>query len=48
MTPSSPVKDEVQLREAVNELWPELAWIENETLRERVLETWVMAFERAR
>jgi putative nucleotidyltransferase with HDIG domain len=32
------------LREAVIKLWPELALIESDTLRERVLETWVQAF----
>jgi putative nucleotidyltransferase with HDIG domain len=33
------------MREAVQQLWPELAWIEDEALRESVLETWVKAFE---
>ena len=30
---------------AVNELWPELAWIENSELRAQVAHTWVRAFE---
>ena len=33
------------MREAVRELWPELDWIRDETLREQVLRTWVRAFE---
>jgi len=33
------------MREAVQALWPELAWIGDETLREATLETWVRAFE---
>jgi len=33
------------MREAVETLWPELAWIRNEELREKVLRTWVKAFE---
>jgi len=33
------------MREAVEKLWPELAWIENSELRERVRDTWVKAFE---
>ena len=33
------------MREAVENLWPELAWIGNEELREKVLRTWVKAFE---
>lgn len=35
------------LRTAVIELWPELAWIENADLRERTLRTWELAFERS-
>jgi hypothetical protein len=31
----------------VQELWPELDWIENATLREQVTRTWVTAFERS-
>ena len=33
------------MREAVERLWPELAWIENEDLRESVRATWIKAFE---
>ena len=33
------------MREAVEKLWPELAWIRNERLRRSVLETWIKAFE---
>jgi putative nucleotidyltransferase with HDIG domain len=33
------------MREAVKTLWPELAWIKDEELREKVLRTWVKAFE---
>ena len=33
------------MREAVEKLWPELAWIEDEGLRASVRETWVKAFE---
>lgn len=32
------------MREAVQEVWPELGWIHDATLREKVLETWVRAF----
>ncbi len=35
------------LRSAVEELWPELAWIESASLREQVTMTWVTAFERS-
>ena len=35
------------MREAVEELWPEIAWIKNEELRESVLETWISAFEQS-
>ena len=35
------------LRTQVDELWPELEWIEDPTLRERVAQTWVAAFERS-
>lgn len=31
------------MREAVENLWPELGWIENATLRDRVRDTWVQA-----
>ena len=33
------------MREAVEKLWPELAWITNPELREAVLGTWLRAFE---
>jgi len=33
------------MREAVKNLWPELEWIADETLRESVLQAWIMAFE---
>ncbi len=33
------------LRQAVERLWPELEWIENRDLREKVTSTWVRAFE---
>ena len=33
------------MREEVRQLWPELAWIENEKLREQVTNTWVRALE---
>jgi putative nucleotidyltransferase with HDIG domain len=35
------------MRESVETLWPELAWIENAELREQVARTWVLAFERS-
>ena len=33
------------MRDAVEKLWPELDWIQDTGLREKVLQTWVMAFE---
>ena len=33
------------MREAVEQLWPELEWIENRALRESVRDTWIKAFE---
>ena len=33
------------MREAVEQLWPELEWIENAELREQVTETWIQALE---
>jgi putative nucleotidyltransferase with HDIG domain len=33
------------MREAVEELWPELEWIENAELREQVTQTWIRALE---
>jgi hypothetical protein len=35
------------LRTEVQELWPELEWIENAELRRQVTDTWVKAFERS-
>ena len=32
------------MRQAVEKLWPELAWIDDEGLRESVLQTWILAF----
>jgi hypothetical protein len=34
-------------REQIQELWPELDWIEDEDLREKTLATWMLAFERS-
>ena len=33
------------MREAVEKLWPELAWIADSKLRKQVTDTWVRAFE---
>jgi putative nucleotidyltransferase with HDIG domain len=33
------------MREKVLELWPEIEWIENEELREKVVQAWVYAVE---
>ena len=33
------------MRDAVEELWPEAGWIQDETLRESVLQSWIKAFE---
>jgi putative nucleotidyltransferase with HDIG domain len=33
------------MRDAVERLWPELQWIENQELRGQVTETWIKAFE---
>ena len=33
------------MRKAVEKLWPELEWIKDGDLREKVLDTWVKAFE---
>ena len=35
------------LRDEVKRIWPELEWIQDPGLRERVLETWILAFERS-
>ena len=31
------------MRDAVQKLWPELEWIRDSDLREKVIETWVRA-----
>ena len=33
------------MRDAVKRLWPEMEWISDESLREKVLDTWVKGFE---
>lgn len=35
------------MREAVERLWPELAWIKDETLRDAVRQCWIEAFDRS-
>jgi putative nucleotidyltransferase with HDIG domain len=35
------------MREAVDELWPEIAWIEDESLRTQVRDTWIKALEQS-
>jgi putative nucleotidyltransferase with HDIG domain len=35
------------MREAVERLWPEIDWIQNPTLRERVTQSWIKALERS-
>ena len=35
------------MREAVNRLWPEIQWIQDEKLREKVAQTWTKALERS-
>jgi len=35
------------MRDAVERLWPELEWIRDAALRDAVLNTWVLAFERS-
>jgi putative nucleotidyltransferase with HDIG domain len=35
------------MREEVLKIWPEIAWIGDERLREQVLQTWIRAFERS-
>jgi putative nucleotidyltransferase with HDIG domain len=37
--------DKQKLRKEVERLWPELAWIQNADLREKVTQTWVRTFE---
>ena len=33
------------MRATVEKIWPEMRWIEDEGLREKVLQTWIRAFE---
>ncbi len=33
------------MRDAVKRLWPELEWISDGSLREKVIDTWVKGFE---
>lgn len=42
----APSKSKVS-RAQLNELWPELAWIDSLQLREAVAKTWLLAFERS-
>ena len=35
------------MRDAVAKLWPEIQWIENPKLREKVAQTWIKALERS-
>ncbi len=35
------------MREIVQQLWPEIAWIDNLELRERVTQVWIKALERS-
>ena len=35
------------MRKAVEELWPELGWIEDPKLRDQVIQTWIRALERS-
>jgi len=35
------------MREAVEKLWPEIAWIEDPELREQVTQAWIKALERS-
>jgi putative nucleotidyltransferase with HDIG domain len=37
----------MSLEESVRALWPELEWISDPDLRERVARTWILAFERS-
>ena len=34
-------------RERLLEIWPEIEWIEDSSLREQVVETWLLAFQRS-
>ncbi len=42
---AAPTKSKVS-RQQLEQLWPELAWIDNPQLREAVTKTWLLAFER--
>jgi len=35
------------MRDKVMEIWPEIDWIEDKSLREAALKTWIMAFEQS-
>ena len=35
------------MRDAVDRLWPEIGWIEDQVLREQVTQTWIKALERS-
>jgi hypothetical protein len=35
------------VRETVLRIWPEIQWIQDESLREKVLQTWILALERS-
>jgi putative nucleotidyltransferase with HDIG domain len=39
------MRQSTDLQDAVRRLWPELEWIQNAGLREKVARTWVRAFE---
>jgi putative nucleotidyltransferase with HDIG domain len=43
---TAPTKSKVS-RQQLEQLWPELAWIDNSQLREAVTKTWLLAFERS-
>ena len=42
----APTKTRIS-RQELDELWPELAWIDHPQLREAVANTWLLAFERS-
>ena len=35
------------MEKEIKELWPELGWIENEDLREKIAATWELAFQKS-
>jgi putative nucleotidyltransferase with HDIG domain len=39
--------EEDPMRDAVESLWPELDWINDQELKEQVTRTWILAFERS-